>query len=243
MRNVHARKFILANAHTTPYRKKKAMIHVISPYKSTGVVARRISLRWLLRGALALGLFGLALLLFPLSAEAAAFHEEYVSSNPAANAVLKTAPATVTVHFSEAVVPASSALQIYDIDGKLVTTAVAQVAPGDLKTLSVPMTADTSELYVVVWRTASAVEGHHDSGSFRFFVNPDPMLAGMIHAGMTNAGNGSSMAGMSSSSASSSSSTGIPPWAAALAGLVGILLGVVGALVFARRPASTARRA
>lgn len=193
---------------------------------------------WLLRAALALCFLSLALLLFPLTAHAASLHAEYVSSDPAANAVLKTAPAKVTVHFSEAVVPASSTLQIYDVDGKLVTTSAAQVAPTDLKTLAVPMTADTSELYVVVWRTVSAVEGHHDSGSFRFFVNPDPMLAGMIHAGMTNGGNGSSMSGTPSSSSSSSSSsmTGVPLWVAGLALLGGGVLGIVGMVLFRRRP-------
>src|SRR5438034_403366 len=47
-------------------------------------------------------LFGLVTLLaFPAVASAQVMHAEYVSSDPKASSVLKTAPTKITIHFSE----------------------------------------------------------------------------------------------------------------------------------------------
>lgn len=163
-----------------------------------------------------------------------AAHAEYVSSNPASSAMLKAAPTTITVHFSEAVNPAGSNLLVYDVDGKLVSTAAAQVDHNDLKTMTVSIQSDGSEVYVVLWHTVSAVEGHHDGGSFRFFVNISPMLQSMLKGGSM-----SGMPGTSSSSSSSSISSGIPFWIVLLVGIVGLLLGSVASFFFWRtRPAN-----
>lgn len=177
-----------------------------------------------LRSGLLSLLFGLTVLLaFPAIASAQALHSEYVSSDPATNAVLAKAPSTITIHFSENVDPNGSTIYVYDVNHQLLSQAGSvQVDRADLKTMTVNLHPDTSEVYVVEWYTVSAVEGHHDAGSFRFFVNPSPMLASMIYGG-------SSMPGMSGTTtpqtSTSSSSSDIPMWSAALIGLVGLIIG------------------
>ena len=170
--------------------------------------------------AILLGL--VTLLLFPGVASA---HAEYVSSDPAANAILKTAPSTITVHFSEEVDPKGSDILVYDIDHQLVSQkGSAQVDHNDLKTMTVTLQPGKSEVYVVDWQTVGADDQHHDAGSFRFFVNPNPMLVDELHAneksGQTN---------------TSSSSGGLPVWSAVLIGVVGLLVGGLGGIFFGRR--------
>jgi methionine-rich copper-binding protein CopC len=173
--------------------------------------------RWFAICVFALFLGGALLLIAPATASA---HAEYVSSDPAMNAMLAKAPSTVTIHFSENVDPAGSNITIYDVNGKQVTPADAQVDRADLKTMQVSLSSDSSEIYVVNWHTVSAVEGHHDSGSFRFFVNISPMLKGMISGKMSMPGST-----MSSSQTTPASSNGVPLWMTTLIGLIGLVVG------------------
>ena len=182
---------------------------------------------WLRRGPFALVLGMSIALISTLPAFAQAAHAEYVSSTPAENAILHQAPTTISIVFSEDVNPVGSSIQVYDVNGQQITTAAAQVERANLKTMTVPMQGNGSELYVVVWRTVSAVEGHHDSGSFRFFVNPSPMLSSMI--------NGGSMSSMSSSTASTSNSSGFPLWLVIVAAILGLVIGGGGSFFFTRR--------
>jgi methionine-rich copper-binding protein CopC len=184
--------------------------------------SRRWGWRFLCALVLGVGL----ILISPLSVFAQPAHAEYVSSTPAQNAILHQAPTTVSILFSEQVNPTGSTIQVFDVNGTQVTTTEAQVDRTNLKRMTVPMQANGSELYVVVWRTVSAVEGHHDSGSFRFFVNPSPMLSGMINGGMNKGG---------SMSPSSPSSSGWPVWVAILIGVLGLLIGGGGSFFLTRR--------
>ncbi len=164
------------------------------------------------------------LFLLPSFALARPLHAEYVSSDPAANAMLQKAPTTITIHFMEQVVPQGSDIIVYDVDGKQVSAGPAQVNPTDLKAMHVAIQPNTSEVYVVYWHNISAVEGHHDSGSFRFFVNISPMLKGMLANGSN--GSQSSMAGMSTSGTSTSNaSSDVPSWLATVIGIVGLVVG------------------
>jgi hypothetical protein len=177
------------------------------------------------------------LLVIPGLALANPAHAEYMSSDPAANAMLTKAPTTITVHFSETVDPLGSDIAVYDVDGKLVSTAAAQVDRSDLKTMTVAMKGDQSEIYVVSWHTVSAVEGHHDAGSFRFFVNISSMLKGMLGNQSMSGSPASSSGAMSSGS--SSSSSGLPIWVTAL---IGALVGGIVVFALGRRskPSSNA---
>ena len=176
------------------------------------------------------------LLLVPGVVSANPAHAEYLSSDPAANTMLTKAPTMITVHFSEALNPSGSDITVSDVDGKLVSTAAAQIDRSDLKTMTVTMQGDQSEVYVVNWHTVSAMEGHHDAGSFRFFVNISPMLKGMVGSPSMSDSSPSSSGAMSSGSASSSSSSGIPIWITVLVGVLGLLLGGGVALALTRRP-------
>lgn len=185
---------------------------------------------WLRRVfALALGMSVALMSVWPAFAQVA--HAEYVSSTPGENAILHQAPTTISIVFSEDVNPVGSSIQVYDVNEEQLTTAAAQVDRTNLKTMTVPMQGNGSELYVVVWRTVSAVEGHHDSGSFRFFVNPSPMLSSMI--------NGGSMSSMPSSTASTSNSSGFPLWLVIMVGILGLLIGGGGSFFFTRRMVRT----
>jgi methionine-rich copper-binding protein CopC len=178
------------------------------------------------RGALlavaALLLAGLAALWSPAVASA---HAAYVSSDPAANAVLKTAPTLVTLHFAENVNPTGSDVFVYDAKGKQVSTGPAQVDRGDLKTMTVGMQGDDSETYLVVWHNVSADDGDPDTGAFTFIVSatatPQPTA--------TTAG------GSGGTHTSSSGSTGIPGWVAALIGILGLVVGAAGGMFYSRR--------
>jgi methionine-rich copper-binding protein CopC len=178
------------------------------------------------RSSLLATLFGLVtLLLFPVAASA---HAEYVSSDPAANAILKTAPSTITIHFSEEldltkVGPNGNTILIYDVNHQLVSQdGSAQVDRNDLKKMTVALQpGKSSEIYVVDWQTIAADDQHHDAGSFRFFVNPNPMLVDELNA--------------NNKSGQTNTSSGLPVWSAALIGVVGLLVGGVGGVFFGRR--------
>ena len=170
-------------------------------------------------------------------------HAEYMSSNPGKNAMLPKAPTTITIHFSESVDPSGSDITVYDVDGKQVSTAPAQVDRSDLKTMTVTMKDDQSEVYVVNWHTTSAMEGHRDAGGFRFFVNISPMLKGMVdNPSMSGSSPSSSNSGsMASGSLSSSSSSEMPLWITVLVGVLGLIIGGVVAFAFARRSPPSAK--
>ncbi len=197
----------------------------------------KLQARPLLLGSLCAFIF---LFLLPGLAQARPLHAEYVSSNPAANAMLSKAPSTITIHFMENVDPQGSDIIVYDVDGKQVSTGSAQVDRADLKSMQVNMQSDKSEMYVVNWHNVSAVEGHHDSGSFRFFVGISSMLKGML----ANSSNGSqgSMAGMpgmsgssTSQSAASNASSAVPAWLAGLIGIIGLVVGGGATYIFTRQ--------
>jgi len=150
-----------------------------------------------------------------------ALHASYVSSDPAANAVVKAAPAVVTIHFAEAVDPAGSAITVYDAKGQ-VASQPAQVDANDLKTMRAPMTGDDSEVYLVAWHTVSATDGDPDVGAFSFFVN---------------ASGSSELAPKAPTSTPATTATGTsgaPAWLAALIGLIGLIVGAAGGAAWAR---------
>ena len=117
------------------------------------------------------------------------------------------------------------------------STADGQVDRSDLKTVTVTMKSDQSEVYVVDWHTVSAVEGHHDAGSFRFFVNISSMLKGMINSPSMSGSSSSPSGAMSSGSPSSSS--GVPIGITVLIGVLGLVIGGAAVFAFVRRSGSS----
>ncbi|HEU0027835.1 MAG TPA: copper resistance CopC family protein [Ktedonobacterales bacterium] len=154
-----------------------------------------------------------------LARPAHAAHAGYVSSDPAANAVLKAAPSTVVIHFAEPVDPAGSGVTVYNAKGQVVSGA-AQVEQNDLATMRAPMTGDDSEVYLVAWHTVSATDGDPDVGAFSFFVSE------------TGA---SDLAPKTSPTTTAQATGGAPAWLVALIAIVALLAGLAGGYALARR--------
>ncbi|MGH2501118.1 MAG: copper resistance CopC family protein, partial [Ktedonobacterales bacterium] len=160
---------------------------------------------------------------------ARALHARYLSSVPAANAVVKAAPSTVTIHFAEPVDPAGSAVVIYDAKGHVVSQA-AHVETNDLTTMRVAMTSTDSEVYLVYWHTVSATDGYPDVGAFNFFVSASG-ASELAPTGVT-----------ATPATTPASAPGAPIWLAALIAVVALLVGLAGGAEWARRRASAGAR-
>lgn len=151
----------------------------------------------------------------------ASAHAHYGSSNPAPNAILTTAPTSITVHFMENVNPQGSDLVVYGSKGDKVSTAPGQVDRNDLKTMTVSMQGDGSEIYMVEWHTVSADDGDPDIGAFNFLVNPSTATKQTVLPHTTSTG--------------SSSSSGMPIWLGVVLGVIGLVVGGGGGYFLAQR--------
>ena len=142
--------------------------------------------------------------------------------------MLKQAPATITIHISEELDPKST-VTVYDVDHQPVSQqGSAQVDRKDLKTMTIALQPNNSQVYVVDWQTIAADDQHHDAGSFRFFVNPDPMLTAELNANKPSGTN-------TTQTTTSSSSGGLPIWSAALIGVVALIVGGLVGIFFSGR--------
>lgn len=158
-----------------------------------------------------------------LFAGIASAHASYVSSDPAAGAVLATAPTSVTVHFAENVNPAGangipSSLVAYheleakntlsfDEEAKIVSVGQTQYPLSDAKSMSIAIQGDGDGIYAVFWHTVSADDGDPDSGVFFFGVGSGNVL------------------GNASASPSGTSTSGVAVWVPILVGILALLLG------------------
>lgn len=113
-------------------------------------------------------LAGVAVMVVASSAWA---HAELVSSNPAANAILTAAPKTVSLTFSEKLVPAFSKIELTMPEHDGMKVAVKTALSTDSKTLtSTPQSALTKGAYKIAW-TAATADGHKMNGEVAFKVN------------------------------------------------------------------------
>jgi copper transport protein len=136
---------------------------------------------------------GLTLML-PELASAQPAHAILLTSNPAKDAVLRTPPAQVQAWFSEDLNPALSTMQVINSEKQRVDKSDPHVNPGNSKEMDLSLQANLQpDVYVVVWRTDSADDGHVLLGSFIFTVaNTDgtvPQLAPGTNPGQGLLGN------------------------------------------------------
>jgi methionine-rich copper-binding protein CopC len=176
---------------------------------------------WLI-GVLALtGALGLTVLL----AGVAFAHASYVSSDPAAGAVLAAAPTQVTVRFAENVDPQGSSLVVYhepeakntfsfDAEAKTVSTGKTQFPLSDSKSMTIAMTGDGNGIYAVVWKTVSADDGDADNGVFFFGVGNGNVL-----------GTGSTTTPIITPGQTPTTSSGLAIWVPILVGILALLVG------------------
>jgi copper resistance protein C len=99
-------------------------------------------------------------------------HAQLVSETPAANAVLTSAPTSLTLKFSEAVELKFTGVAITGADKSAVATDAASLDPKDASTFIVPLKGTlASGKYRVQWH-ALARDGHKTNGSFSFTIAP-----------------------------------------------------------------------
>ncbi|HEU5383251.1 MAG TPA: copper resistance protein CopC [Ktedonobacteraceae bacterium] len=105
----------------------------------------------------------------------ASAHAALLRSDPAQDAVLTTPPHTVHLWFSEDLNPTFSTATVVNGQNQRVDTKDAHVAPGDTKEMDLTLKPDLPPaVYIVIYRTHSADDGHTLSGSFLFTVaRPD----------------------------------------------------------------------
>src|SRR5216684_6200561 len=111
-------------------------------------------------------------LVLPGTSEA---HAILLHSDPAQDAVLSTPPSQVRMWFTEALNPAGSTAAVVNEANQRVDKRDAFVSPNDATEMDVSLPPNLSPgVYVVVWRTDSADDGHVLVGSFLFTVaRPD----------------------------------------------------------------------
>ncbi|MFB9633155.1 copper resistance CopC/CopD family protein [Streptomyces spiralis] len=122
---------------------------------------------------------GAVLLLLLLGgAGPASAHAVLRSSDPADGTVLKAAPASVTLTFSESVGLLDDSFRLFGPDGRRVHTGEARHAPGHSDTAEVAFPAGLGQgTFTVAWRVVSA-DSHPVSGAFTFSVGkPSPTSA------------------------------------------------------------------
>ena len=97
-------------------------------------------------------------------------HAHLVSSNPATNATLAASPKTITLNFSEKLVPAFSKFELAMPEHGGMKVAVKTEVSSDGKSITgTPQAALVSGTYKIVWTAASA-DGHKMTGEVTFKV-------------------------------------------------------------------------
>ncbi len=99
-------------------------------------------------------------------------HAHFDHSVPAKDAVVQTAPSTLSVTVTEGLEPAFSSLTLVDAAGKTVPTGKSALAPNDNKTMVLPIGKDLpAGAYTVKWQALSK-DGHKTQGTWSFTIKP-----------------------------------------------------------------------
>jgi copper resistance protein C len=111
----------------------------------------------------------LTLFVLTLLMAALAFaHAVPVTMVPAANSTV-SAPANVTVHFSEELEPKFSKLTLSNAAGEVISKDPSVVSSTDAKVMTLPLPALGPGVYTVNW-TSVALDSHREQGKYKFTV-------------------------------------------------------------------------
>ena len=116
--------------------------------------------------------FALAGALSLAGAGSALAHADLASAEPAAGASVKTAPATLSITFTEEVEPKFSSIEVLDASGKRFDDGKAHTAPDNGKLLSVKLKPLVPGTYKVIWRATASDDSHKTKGNYTFTLNP-----------------------------------------------------------------------
>ncbi|MFI1164766.1 copper resistance protein CopC [Streptomyces sp. NPDC020801] len=113
----------------------------------------------------------------------ASAHAALRSGDPADGTVLKSAPRSLTLTFTESIGLLDGSFRLFDPEGHRVHTGEAQHAPGHPDTARVAFPAGLGEgTFTVAWRVVSA-DSHPVSGAFTFSVGKPSATAAAIDTG------------------------------------------------------------
>lgn len=93
-------------------------------------------------------------------------------ADPAKDAVVKEAPAKVTLDFTEEVAPRFTRIEVFDAAGKEVDRGDSHPEGKEGRRMAVSLPPLAPGKYEVRWQAVSADDGHHTSGRFFFTVAP-----------------------------------------------------------------------
>ena len=97
-------------------------------------------------------------------------HATLVRSEPAAGALLTTAPKEVVLEFSERLDPSFSAVRLLDSKAQVVNAGPGLIDPAVPRVLRLALTALPKDSYTAVWKVRSADDGHVTEGTLPFGV-------------------------------------------------------------------------
>lgn len=111
----------------------------------------------------------LLLCLFSSVATQASAHAQLESASPAVGSTVTSAPAAITLDFSEAVEPRFSRVSVTGPSGAVADQGDLHTAPGLGTRLVLGLKAAGDGPYTVTWHAVS-VDTHKTQGSYRFVV-------------------------------------------------------------------------
>jgi copper transport protein len=125
-----------------------------------------------LKRTLLLALTFVGVLAFIFNPNSASAHAQYDHSDPAANAIVPTAPSQIAIWFTEHLEASGSSAQLFDKNGQSVP---ASSRPGpEPKELVLDLPSGLAKgTYSVVWNTLSADDGHPAQGYFAFTIGTE----------------------------------------------------------------------
>ncbi|GAA0929599.1 copper resistance protein CopC [Streptomyces thermoalcalitolerans] len=131
-----------------------------------------------------LTLLGAVLALLLLGGAGPAFaHADLREADPADGTVLKSAPSTVTLTYSESVALLDDSFRLFDPEGRRVRTKPPRHVPGRSNTAQVEFPDGLGEgTFTVAWRVISA-DGHPVSGALTFSVGKPSPAAPVVDTG------------------------------------------------------------
>ena len=110
----------------------------------------------------------IALFAFCLFTAPALAHAHLTTSDPAANAILKSAPARIELHFTEALEPAFSSVTVTGKDGRVMDAGPSSANGTTMRLLLKKLPPGQ---YRVHW-VSVAVDTHRLTGDYSFSVAP-----------------------------------------------------------------------